>query len=206
MIARSQSREIIRCGCGFFALLIFPSVARADAGIPMLPFAYPVILVFLIPVIGIEASYLRFRLRTDWRTTIRVTSKANLQTMLLGFPLIWLIYLGVELVLWITMSATGTADHLNWTPGNHIAKILIVATSAAWMGPLEERWAIPFAFLVLMIPSFVLSGFVESKLINANSLHCEGECSGAVWQANVLSYVFLAITGCSALWLSIGRK
>jgi hypothetical protein len=187
---------------GFLALLIFPGTARADAGIPMLPFAYPVILVLLIPVIAIEASYLRFRLRTDWRTTIIVTSKANLQTMLLRFPLMWVIYLGIELVLWVS----GAAAHLNWAAGNQITKILIVATSAAWMGPVEERWAIPFAFVVLLIPSFFLSGFVESKLINGNSLHCEGKCSRTVWQANVLSYIFLAITGGFALWKAIGRK
>jgi branched-subunit amino acid ABC-type transport system permease component len=56
----------------------------------MLPFAYPVIVVFLLPVIAIEAVYIRMRLRTDWGTTIRATAKANLITLLLGFPLAWL--------------------------------------------------------------------------------------------------------------------
>jgi hypothetical protein len=171
----------------------------------MLPFAYPVILVFLIPVIAIEAIYLRARLKTGWRVTLSATAKANVVTMLLGYPLAWVLFLGVELVLWIGLATTGAGDHLQWAPGHAIAKIVIVATSAAWMGPVEERWAIPFAFVVLLIPSFILSGFVESRLLGRKGwLRCEGPCSRAVWEANALSYAFLAIVGCLALWGFLG--
>ena len=44
-----------RSGLWLAAILLVPLYANADAGIPMLPIAYPVILIFLIPVIGIEA-------------------------------------------------------------------------------------------------------------------------------------------------------
>jgi hypothetical protein len=42
----------------------------ADAGIPMLPLAYPVIVLFLVLVIAIESLYIRFRLGTGWRNTL----------------------------------------------------------------------------------------------------------------------------------------
>jgi len=191
----------IRRGSWLLALLLFPVHANADAGIPMLPFSYPVILVFIVPVIAIEASYLRARLKTGWRVTLKATAKANVLTMLLGYPLAWLLFLGVELVLWIGLASTGVGDRLQWAPGHTIAKMVIVATSAAWMGPVQERWAIPFAFVVLLIPSFILSGFVEARLLNRDGwLPCDPPCSRAVWQANALSYVFLAIVGCLALW------
>ena len=64
-------------------LCLYPSRAAADAGIPMLPFAYPVILVFLVPVVAIETIYLRVRLRTEWRNTLISTAKAYALTMLL---------------------------------------------------------------------------------------------------------------------------
>ena len=167
----------------------------------MLPFAYPVILVFLIPVIGIEVIYLRARLKTGWRATLSAVAKANAVTMLLGYPLAWVLFLGIELVLWIGLATTGVSDRLQWAPGHAIVKMLVVATSAAWMGPVEERWAIPFAFVILLIPSFILSGLVESRLLERNGwLRCDSPCSRAVWQANALSYVFLAIVGCAALW------
>jgi hypothetical protein len=182
------------------ALLLFPVQAKADAGIPMLPFAYPVILLCLIPVIGIEVFYLCARLKTDWRKTLFATAKANLVTMLLGYPLAWILFLGVELVLWLGLSATGIGDRLKWAPGHAIAKMIIVATSAAWMGPVNEGWAIPFAFVILLIPSFILSGFVESRLLERHGwLHSDFPCSRAVWQANAISYAFLAMVGCLAL-------
>ena len=88
----------------------------------MLPFAYPVILLFLLPVIGIEVLYLRARLKTSWRETLSATSKANLVTMLLGYPLAWIVFLGVELLLWLGLSATGISDRLKWALGMPSAK------------------------------------------------------------------------------------
>ena len=167
----------------------------------MLPFAYPVILALLIPVIVIEAIYLRARLKTEWKPTLSATAKANAVTMLLGFPLAWAMFFGVELLLWIGLATTGIGDRLQWAPGHAIAKMVIVATSAAWLGPGDERWVIPFAYAILLVPSFILSGFVESRLIRRNDLlGRDPSCSRAVWQANVLSYIFLAIVGCMTLW------
>ncbi|HEV2325481.1 MAG TPA: hypothetical protein VGS10_16130 [Terracidiphilus sp.] len=183
------------------ALVLFPLKAHADAGVPMLPFAYPVILLFLLPVIGIEVLYLRAKLKTSWRATLSATTKANLVTMLLGYPLAWLVFFALEMLLWLGLTATGVGDRIQWGPGHAIAKLIVVATSAAWMRPVNDRWAIPFAFVVLLIPSFVLSGFVESRLLDRYGwLRCELPCARAVWQANVLSYVFLAGVGSFALW------
>src|SRR5208283_4301900 len=82
-----------RLGIVLAALLVLlcPAAARADAGVPMLPVAYPIILLFLVPVIAIEATYIRKRLCTKWRNTIAATAGANAITMLLGYPLIWIL-------------------------------------------------------------------------------------------------------------------
>src|SRR5579875_2511753 len=103
-------------------------------------------------------------------------------------------------VFWGGLTVTKVGDRLHWAPGHAIAKLLIVATSAAWMGPVEERWAIPFAFVILLIPSFILSGLIESRLLQRDGwLDCEFSYSRTVWQANLISYIFLAIVGCLAL-------
>lgn len=167
----------------------------------MLPFAYPVILIFLIPVIAIEAIYLHARLKTSWRATLFATTKANLITMLIGYPLAWVLFLALEMAFWGGLTVTRIGDRLHWTPGPAIAKLMIVATSAAWMGPIHERWAIPFAYVILLIPSFIVSAFVESRLIQRRGWLLSGSPSArTVWQANALSYAFLAIVGWAALW------
>jgi len=187
---------------GLFAvgfLLVSPNVAHADAGIPMLPVAYPVIVVFLLPVIAIEAVYIRMRLRTDWGATIRATAKANLVTMLLGFPLAWLVFLFLEIVLYAALLFSGIENHIHWTLGRSVTDFLVVLTSAAWMGPVEEKWAVPVAFVVLLIPSFVFSGYLESRLVSKSGLGYQRLCRRAVWEANTLSYIFLATLGVLAL-------
>jgi hypothetical protein len=132
-----------------------------------------VILVFLIPVIAIEAIYLRARLKTGWRVTLFATAKANVVTMLLGYPLAWVLFLGVELVLWIGLAAPGVGDRLQWAPGHAIAKMVIVATSAAWTGPVEERWAIPFAFVVLLILKTAITLPAEHRFRGASGVDGE---------------------------------
>jgi len=181
-------------------LLLSPTAAHADAGIPMLPFAYPVIVVFLLPVIAIEAIYIRMRLRTDWKNTIGATAKANLITLLLGFPLAWLIFLIVEFAFYLALTLSGIENHIHWTLSSRITDFLIVITSAAWMGPIELKWAIPVAYITLLIPSFFLSEYVESRLLDKRGwLKSESRSAAVVWQANILSYIFLAVVGCLAL-------
>lgn len=187
-------------------LLFVPATAHADAGIPMLPFAYPVILALLLPVIAIEAAYIRLKLGTEWKNTISATAKANLVTMLLGFPLAWFIFLIFEMIFWLILVRSGVQAHIHWPLGSRVTDLLVVITSAAWMGPMEEKWAVPVAFVVLLIPSFVLSGWVESRLLEKRKwLKHEAPSTRTVWQANVLSYIFLALVGCLALFKYIAH-
>jgi hypothetical protein len=198
-IAPAVRKVALRNLLGIGMLLLFPTAAFADAGIPMLPFAYPVIVVFLLPVIAIEVAYIRLRLQTEWKNTIVATTKANLITMLLGFPLAWFVFLVLEMLFYMTLMFSGIENHIHWTLSPRITDLLIVVTSAAWMGPVEEKWAIPVAYIVLLIPSFVLSGFLESQLLERGWLKYEGRSVRIVWQANVLSYIFLAAVGSFAL-------
>jgi hypothetical protein len=109
------------------------------------PFTCLVILVFLIPVIAIEANCLRTRLKTGWRATLSATTEANVVTMLIGYPPAWLIFFALELLFRGGLTVTGIGDRLRWAPCHAVAKLIIVATSAAGLGPMIERWAIPFA-------------------------------------------------------------
>jgi hypothetical protein len=168
----------------------------------MLPFAYPVIVVLLLPVIAIEAIYIKIRLRTSWKSTIAATAKANAFTLILGFPVTWLIFLLLEMIVYSALFFSGIEDKIHWTLNPHLSDLVIVVTSAAWMGPVEEKWALPVAFVVLLIPSFVVSGYFEARALAGEGkgrLQYGSKCAGVVWQANILSYIFLAAVGGAAL-------
>jgi hypothetical protein len=185
----------------FLAVLFLPLTARADAGIPMLPIAYPVVLLFLVPVIAIEAIYLRLRLKTAWWNTIKATAIVNAVTLVLGYPLAWLLSLALEFLsmgIDFLLSKVGLEHSLD-----HLPAWLFVILFPAWLGPWDKTWPVLVAFVVLLIPSYFLSGFVESRMM-LNRLELESsEIKRAVWRANLLSYAFLAAAGTWVLYLRL---
>lgn len=180
---------------GVGILLSSSTAAHADAGIPMLPVTYPLILLFLLPVIAIEAVYIHRRLRTGWRNTIVSTAAANTLTMLLGYPMIWCL---------LTFLEFHSSDFLNRT---HSALFITILT-AAWPTPeYGADWQILAAFLVLLLPAFLLSALVEGLLLSRfRWLRSDRPSTSTVWAANALSYCFLAIAGCIALWWRIHHR
>jgi len=174
------------------AVLLSPATAYADAGVPMLPVTYPLILLFLVPVIAIEAFYIQRSLRTQWRNTIIATTVTNTLSMLLGYPLIWILLVSLQFQ---------STDFLNQT---HSAVFIMILT-AAWPTPgYGADWEILAAFVILLIPAFLLSAFVEGILLSRfRWLRSDRRSTHTVWVANVLSYCFLAIAGCIVLWWKI---
>jgi len=182
---------------GAATLLWTPCCAHADAGVVILPVAFPVMLIYLAPVVIIEALYLRFRLRTPARKTLKAVGVANPVTTLLGFPLTWLLFLILDIGLAFGLDGLGIS-----IPRSPFLNVIGVLFSAPWIDPTEgERWPILVAFVGLLIPSFFVSAWVESVLLNrVGWLDTEQGSSRAIWQANILSYVFLAAAGCLLLW------
>jgi len=169
----------------------------------MLPIAYPVVLLFLLPVIAIEATYLRLKLRTAWWRTIRATTIVNAVTLVLGYPLAWTLSLIVEFLLIgieYLLFKMGLEHTLERLPA-WVSVILF----PAWLGPWDKTWPVLVVFAVLLIPSYFFSAFVESQMM-LNRLDSESsEIKSAVWRANLLSYAFLAAAGCISLALYFRR-
>jgi hypothetical protein len=155
-------------------------------------------------VIAIEAIYLRLRLRTGWWKTIKGATIVNVVTLVLGYPLAWLLSLVVEFLfggIELLLFKIGLEHTLEQMP-SWISVVLF----PAWLGPWDKTWPVLVAFVVLLIPSFFLSGFVESRMM-LNLLEPESNViKPAVWRANLLSYAFLAGAGCITLALYLGRR
>lgn len=170
-------------------LLAFARPApAADAGIPMLVFAWPIMWVVLIPVILIEWVYLRRRCADSSRRVLKHVAVANLVSTALGIPLTWIILVFAELT---AQSALGKlhADGL-------AQKVLGIASAplqAAWLMPFEQSlyWMIPTAEAILLIPFFFaswwLEGFWLSRTLDAHPKQLFRDAG----RANLLSYCLL---------------
>lgn len=111
-----------------------------------------------------------------------------------------MIFFVLEMVFWVVLAESGIESHIHWTLNPKAFELLTIVASAAWMEPVKEHWAIHVAYIVLLIPSFVLSGYLESRLmVRQGMLKFEGRCTAIIWQANALSYIFLATFGSFAL-------
>lgn len=183
-------------------LILFAPAARADAGIPMMPVRYPEILLFLVPVIAIETIYLKRHLQAQWRRTFVAVAGLNIVTMGMGYPLAYGIYAGLNWSLHFPEGMAEVFTRMGWLP-----LWLCVRLFPGWTG-LQQGGSFPVlaTFVVLLLPSFLLSGLVKAWLIDwYDLLNFGGSSRNAVWVANRLSYLFLVVVGCMILYQSLGQ-
>jgi hypothetical protein len=143
-------------------VLLVPSIAYANAGVPMLFLAMPAFLISLVPIIAIETLYISKGMKLPIRQSLKTVSISNVASTALGIPFTWF-----TLVLAQMVTGGGGAYGIDSVMG----KVLAVTWQAPWLIPYEEdlNWMIPVAGLVLLIPFFFASWWSEyfvSKKLN----------------------------------------
>jgi hypothetical protein len=168
--------------CLSFAL---PHSARADAGIPMLLFVWPAAWILLVPVILIEALVARRVLALPFRRSLRISTVANLWSTFLGIPLTWLAMLAFEYAIGGIATALNIGD---------IGPVGFLPFSAAWIGPVgrPDAWLVPAAALVLCVPFFFMSVWVEYRVVR-RSFPEEEWPSVKKWSWTAHSFTYAAI-------------
>lgn len=173
-------------------LFVSPLPAYADIGLPMLAIVWPVFWLALIPIIFIEWRVLkRVLLGFSSKRLFYVAAFSNFLSTLIGIPVAWACLVGIE-IAGHPLGTTGTFPSLNtfWQ------FVLGVTIQAPWLIPYEDQfyWMIPTAFLVLLIPFFFISYWIEAFI----TLKClkkdratPAVIKKAVWKANLQSYAFL---------------
>lgn len=178
-------------------LTAFPAPALADAGIPMLPVRYPVILLYLLPVILIETIYLKSQLNTNVRRTFLAVTGINIVTTGIGYPLMYFLYVGLDQVLHFPEGLEPALTRIGWVP-----MFMTVQIFPDWTGLQRSVWIMLIMFVLLLLPGYVLTGLVKSWLLHGyDLLNFRGNVKAAVWMATRLSYLFLATAGCVILYL-----
>lgn len=170
------------------ALLLsaFPSLAHANAGVPLIALVWPSMWAALVFVVLIEAKHLSSKLGMGFKPALKKSFQVNLASTALGYPLVWAALLGLEMV-----TTKGQAWGLD-TPSQ---KFTAAALQAAWLIPYEEdlHWILPIALLVNLVPAYFVSWFSEAWLFS--------KLTGTEWKAskrvfgvaNSISYGFLIL-------------
>jgi hypothetical protein len=165
-------------------LLLFPAMAQADAGVPMLAVLWPASWVLFIPIVVIEAWVAHRIVELDWKTSLKKAGIANAVSTLIGIPLTW----GVLVIIDIALQG-GRAYGINTLSG----KLIAVTLQAPWLIPYESDldWMIPAASIVLLIPFFFTSVFIERWIFGWKSQLDKAKIKTWSWKANLLTYGLL---------------
>ncbi|HSB08465.1 MAG TPA: hypothetical protein VLM38_03055 [Blastocatellia bacterium] len=158
-----------------------------DVGVPMIFPALPVMLVALLPIIVIEALVLRQYLTIPLSKAGEASGLANLASTFIGVPMTWVTLVAAQL-----LTGGGRAFGLKTLAD----KFLAVTWQTPWLIPYERNlyWMIPTAALVLLVPFFFVSWYLEYLVAGRILKDFDAKkTKRAVAYANLTSYALLAL-------------
>ena len=123
----------------------------------MLFVTWPVMLLALIPIIGVEAYVLSSQLGLSVGVSLKVASIINAASTIVGIPVAWLLLLLAQL-----FTGGGSAYGIETAR----KKFLAVTWQAPWLIPYEDDmdWMVPSAGLALLVPFFFASWWIEYQV------------------------------------------
>jgi len=179
----------------------------------MIILTWPAMVVLLIPVIVIEGFLCKKWLGLKTWQAIKANAVSNLASTIIGVPFAWAIMLAVEFGVFGTIALVDKSNSIqNWN--SPVVKVISVLLSSAWLGPPDRKdvWVIPVATLVLLIPFFFASYWIEYLIVRRLVGRSDGEPSTlmyprvriAVRNANLVTYgaMFLA----TSVWLGLSLR
>ena len=189
-----QKIRVARLLAAAASVSFFAVAASADAGVPMLFVTFPAMVVALVPIVLLETVVLARTLKARAIPLAKSAAIANVVSTIIGIPLTWVALVILELV------TDGGSAHGLATP---LQKFLAVTWQAPWLIPYERElyWMVPAASLVLLVPFFFASYFIEAPIVARIERRFPApQVRAAVFRANVASYIGLAIF--NLVWLA----
>lgn len=194
----SAHKKVLILSFPFLSFLLLTKPAYADIGVPMIFVTLPYMVIGLIPIILIESYVLVKKLKIPFKQTIRISVIINIVSTIIGIPITW-----VFLVLFQMVTGGGRSYGLQTS----LQKFLAVTWQSPWLIPYESdlNWMIPSATLVLLIPFFFASWFIEYRIAkNILKQIWASILKKGIFAANLISYTILfAFT---VVWLIIAIK
>jgi hypothetical protein len=130
----------------------------ADSSVPMLFWHMLAILTALIPIVLIESYSAKRILGFSMGKAIGPISASNFTSMLVGFPVLWL--------LWLSAQQLVGGDNVH-SLGTWWKKLYAVTVQAPWLvhSGRDLFWMVPAAALIMLVPSFFLSVWLERVVL-----------------------------------------
>ena len=164
--------------------------------------------VLLVPVIVIEGFLCRRWLGlTTWQA-FKSNAVSNVASTIIGIPIAWAIMFGIELGAARVIVFVDKSNAVQ-NGSSPLANVVFFLLSSAWLGPTERKWVVPAATLVLLVPFFFASYWIEYFIVRSMVGMPDGEPPNlayprvriAVRNANLVTYggMFLA----TSVWLGI---
>ena len=179
-----------------------PIPLLADVGVPMIFLTFPLMIGALIPVIAVEIWIAKPLLGTSYRRTTWIVSVANVASTIIGVPAAWvamfaLEFLGGEIVFKLTPARSTDGPEMN---------AVFLLLGSAWLGPGSNLyWAVPLAALILLIPTFFASWYIEAFIVDQMVDRDWPDVRTTTFKANLASYALLYVGGCVWLIVSVIR-
>ena len=193
-----KSREARFLAYGLLFILA-PTVAQADAGVPMLALLWPASWIAFIPVVIIEAWIATRIIGLTWKPALIRSSIANATSTLVGIPLTW----GALLIVELGLSGGGRAFGIETLP----QKLFAAVVQAPWLIPYEEEldWLVPTAAIVLLVPFFFASVFIERWAFDRKKQLEKPLVRLWSWKANLVTYGIMLLLLLGTLIYSIAK-
>ena len=160
----------------------------ANIGLPMIFVSVPIMAMALIPIAFVEALVFRWLFSLPLAKAWKGAFNANLWSTFLGVPIAWLILVLLEII-----GGNGKFLPLD-TP---LERMTAVILQAPWLMPYPEalRWMVPAASLLLLVPFYLVSVFVEHRCLDNRwqGIASRSRLFGGVLLANFVSYLLLAV-------------
>ena len=171
-------------------VLICSTPLSANAGVPVVFFSYPMMILALVPIILIEFFLISKKISADWRPVLKGVIWGNLASTLFGFPLAWFLLLGLE------AATTG----MSCGPGfdTPLKAVLTTLFEAAWLCPHDAQlsWLIPSAIFINLFLAYFISIFIEYQILKYFTRFPDTLLlKRMVWRANLISYLALSGLG-----------
>src|ERR1039458_10008333 len=170
----------------------------ADVGIPMIVIQWPLMIGALIPVVIVGALLIRRWVQLSYRDAFIGVTKANLLSTLAGFSLAWLAMFVIEMAVMLPLGLAADKWHWHFFDSPFFQVIGFVI-GMAWIGPADDAgfWIVRLAAALLLIPSFYISVWLESKVCRRTWPDIDSAVvRRGVFRANLASYAVLFILAC----------
>jgi hypothetical protein len=179
----------------------------------MIFITWPVMVFLLLPIIAAEWAFIIHRTSLQKSKALWATAAANALSTIVGIPLTWGVLFLCEMGFGGVLAHIPKLGNRSWN--SPLEQIVGTILSSPWIAPVGKSgsWAVPLAALVLLIPFYFVSVWVEQKVMEhmlpvTASLDAqpsevnERVLRSAVRGANLISYGFLFAF--ATVWLSWG--